>query len=242
MQHRLTGWILAGLMLWAAPLTAHENEPTYDRVRFQVQEQRPVENDRLRVVLGVLEEGKDPAALAERVNRRMRDALARAKAVAGVEVRTGQYYTQPVYRKESLNKWRASQELILEGGDFDTLGRLVAELQASLQVRSTQFFVSDATRDRVEDELIETALQRFTERAGRVQKTLGARGYRLVDVNINTGGVVYPVARAKVMAAEAVAEPALEAGTSTLTVTVNGTIELIRKWAAPRVDEDALLA
>ncbi len=233
MQRRPITWLLAVLAFWmapwVAPLSAHEDDSAHDRIRFQVQEQRPVENDRLRVVLGVLEEGKDPAALADRVNRRMADALARAKGVAGIEVRTGRYYTRPVYRKERLDRWRASQELILEGGDFDALGRLVAELQTGLQVRATQFFVSDEMRDRVEDGLIEAALRRFTERAGRIRKTLGARGYRLVDLNINTGGVVYPVARARVMAAEAVAEPALEAGTSTLTVTVSGTIELLRR-------------
>ena len=73
------------------------------------------------------------------------------------------------------------------------------------------------------------ALQSFNRRAELVADELGRSGYRIVRININTGGGrVAPVAfRSRAMTAEAdVAQPALEAGTQTVSVNVSGTIEL----------------
>ena len=61
-----------------------------------------------------------------------------------------------------------------------------------------------------------------------MRKQLAAKGYRIVDVSINTGGAQpMPIMmRATAMEAASVAPPALEAGTSTLSVSVSGVIEL----------------
>ena len=212
----------------ANPATAADEAPRYNQIHFQVERSRPVDNDRMQAVLNLTAEDDNAARLADQINRSMDAALKTAKARAKVEVRTGSYRTYPVYNKEKIQRWRATQELILEGADFTELGSLIGQLQERLQVASINFSVSPARRAAVEDELIAQALDAFKQRAELVRKQLAAKGYRIVDVSINTGGgqPVPIMMRAAAMEAASVAPPAVEAGTSTLTVSVSGVIEL----------------
>jgi predicted secreted protein len=211
------------------PATAADDTPRYNQIHFQVERNRPVDNDRMHAVLSLTAEDDNAARLADQVNRTMDGALKTAKARPGIEVRTGSYQTYPVYDKNRIRRWRATQELLLEGSDFAELGNLIGQLQERLQVGSIHFSVSPARRAAVEDELIAQALAAFKQRAELVRKQFAAKGYRLVNVAINTGGG-QPVPLMRGMAMEAMdksaAPPALEAGTSLLSVNVSGMIEL----------------
>jgi len=210
------------------PVIAAEEAPRYNQIHFQVERSRPVDNDRMHAVLSLTAEDDNAARLADQINRTMDGALKTAKTKTKIEVRTGGYRTHPVYDKDKIRRWRATQELILEGSDFAELGGLIGQLQERLQVASINFSVSPARRAAVEDELIAQALDAFKQRAELVRKQLAAKGYRIVDVSINTGGgqPVPIMMRAAAMEAASVAPPAVEAGTSTLTVSVSGVIEL----------------
>jgi predicted secreted protein len=213
----------------AAPATAADDTPRYNQIHFQVERSRPVDNDRMHAVLSYTAEDDDAARLADQVNRAMDGALKTARAKPGIEVRTGGYRTWPVYDKNKIRRWRATQELLLEGADFAVLGNLIGQLQEHLQVGSINFSVSPARRAAVEDELIAQALTAFKQRAELVRKQFAAKGYRLVNVAINSGGQPVPLMRGMAMEAamdKAVAPPALEAGTSTLSVNAGGMIEL----------------
>jgi predicted secreted protein len=220
----------AALVLCLLPLAAAaDDSDAMNRVRFQVERSRDVANDWMRAVVGITDEDADPARLADRINTVMARALARAKAVAAVEVRSGGYSTQPVYEDGKLRRWRASQDLVLESADFDAVTALVGDLQAELQLRSVGFSVSPERRRAVEDELVAEALAAFQARAEIVRKALGARDYELVDASIDSGGGPPPrpmMMEARAMSAAKVAPPALEGGSSELTVHVSGTVEL----------------
>jgi predicted secreted protein len=213
----------------AGPATAADDTPRYNQIHFQVERNRPVDNDRMHAVLSLTAEDDNAARLADQVNRTMDGALKTAKARPKIEVRTGSYRTWPVYDKNKIRRWRATQELILEGADFAELGNLIGQLQERLQVTSINFSISPARRAAVEDELIAQALAAFKQRAELVRKQFAAKGYRLVNVSINTGdGQPVPLMRGMAMEAmdKSVAPPALEAGTSILSVNVGGMIEL----------------
>lgn len=211
------------------PAAAAEEAPRYNQIHFQVERNRPVDNDRMHAVLSLTAEDDNAARLAGEINRVMDAALKTAKARPKIEVRTGGYRTWPVHDKNKIRRWRATQELLLEGSDFADLGNLIGQLQERLQVGSINFSVSPPRRAAVEDELIAQALDAFKQRAELVRKQLAAKGYRLVDVSINSGGgQPVPLMRGVAMEAmeKTVAPPALEAGTSVLNVSVGGTIEL----------------
>jgi predicted secreted protein len=212
----------------AGQALAADAAPRYNQIHFQVERSRTVDNDRMQAVLSITAEDADAARLADRINRTMDWAVKTAKTRPGIEARGGNYRTYPVYSKDRIERWRAAQELVLEGTDFAALSSLIGQLQERLQVSSIIFTVSPARRATVDDELIAQALDAFKQRAELVRKRLAARGYRIVDVAINTGGAQpAPVMmRAAAMESSSIAPPAVEAGTSTLSVNVSGVIEL----------------
>ena len=220
---------LALLAAAAAPAAAHESDPAMHRVSFQVERSREVANDWATAVIGVTDEDSDAARLADRVNQTMRWALGVAKEASGVEVRSGGYQTHPVHENGKITRWRASQELLLESGDVEALSTLLGKLQSRLLLRSISFGVSPETRRETEETLVAEALTAFQARAKRVRERLGARDHALVSLSIHTptGGLPPRPMQMRASFAEAdVAPPAFEGGQSTLSATVDGTIEL----------------
>lgn len=222
------------VMLWiatvfASPGFAADTDLHYNQIRFQAAASETVANDRMRAVLTVQDEDDDAARLADRINQTMAWALQQSKAQKGIEVRSGGYSTQPIYNKNALSGWRASQELILEGGDFGQISKLIGVLQQRLQLTTVSFSIAPETRAAVERKLIDQALDSFKQRAEQVRKNIGTSGYRIVELNINTEDMPvqpYPVMRAEAASYKSVAEPSFEGGNSDVRVNVNGTVQL----------------
>jgi len=109
-----------------------------------------VPNDRMHASLRAEADNADAAAAANVVNTRMAKALARARAVAGVEASTTGYSSFQITDKAQVTRWRVAQTLKLEGSDFTALSALISQLQGDggLVVDGTQFSVSDAYKGR----------------------------------------------------------------------------------------------
>jgi predicted secreted protein len=220
---------LLSLTLLSPALMAGQKTKTYDRIQLNADASMQVENDTLSARLYAQREGSDLSRLADEVNRKITQAVARVKQVEGVTLQTQGYHTYPVYQQQRLSGWRVRQSIHLESRDAAKLSRLLGELQSSLALESLQYNVSPAQRQTAEEQLIGQAIDAFQQRAALVTKQLGRSDYRLVEMHINTSGeVIQPRRlRAGVMAMEAsVAPPSLEAGSQTLQVNVSGTIEL----------------
>jgi predicted secreted protein len=223
-----------GVALALAVATAAAAQPfpadPKNRASFSVERTRVVANDWVTAVMGASDEDSDAARLADRVNKKMNEALALAKQAKGVEVKSGGYSTHPVHDRDGkIARWAASPDLILESSDVDAVSDLVGKLQSKLLLRSISFSVSPETRRKNEDALIGDALTAFSERAKRVAAGLGARDYEIVSVAIQTPGDSGPVPkyqRAEMMMDQAVAAPSFASGQSTLQVRVDATIEI----------------
>jgi len=212
---------------------AAETAVAEDQVSFQVEVGREVGNDRMLAILNATAEEKKPADLADRINSTMAWALDQARANKQVTLRSGSYQTYPVYGdNRKIVRWRGRQELQLESQDVDQLSQLVGTLQSQLQMQSMQFSVSHDRRQQVENELIEQALEAYQARAEIVRKSLGAKTYKLLDINIHSAGrsPVIPMRAEAVstMSRSSVSKPALEQGTSRVDVQVSGKIRLLR--------------
>jgi predicted secreted protein len=211
---------------------AADSEFPEDQVSFQVEADREVENDRAVAVLAVTAENRDPSQVAAQINTSMGWALSQLAEQSAISSRSGTYQTFPVYDDSRIVRWRGRQELQLESADIEALSRMIGTLQERLQVKSMQFSVSPEKRREVEAGLIEEALQAFRQRAQLIRKALEAESYSLMDVSVNTGGVHRPPPmRAEVMASmarDSVPSPAVDQGTSRITVQVNGRIHLLR--------------
>jgi predicted secreted protein len=210
--------------LAAAPLAyadlGHDHET--GRVALQGQAAMEVDNDTMHATLYVEDEDANPVRLADNVNKIVAEAVKTAKAVSQVTTRTGGYQTYPVYDKTRIVRWRARSELILKSGDFKALSDLVGKLQSTLKLGGIYFSVSPTT----------AAIEDFKRRADLVALSFGARGYKVKDAAVNTDGGMPPMPRpmraqsfSKADVAEAAA-PVVEAGTTRIAVSVNGTILL----------------
>jgi predicted secreted protein len=164
------------------------------------------------------------------VNQVMAWALAKAKEAPAIKVQTLDYQTSPVYQKNAVTGWRVSQSLRLEGRDKAALSDLIGALQERLNLKHVGYQVSRELHREVEDRLIGEAIAAFQARAKRVAADLQRRNYRLVQMDVNSGAGPGPILRQRAMpmamAEVAVAPPAIEAGTQTITIGVSGEIEL----------------
>jgi len=227
--------LIAGLFL-LSPAFADE-DTVYNHVSISAEASADVENDTLVAELFIEHQAKTAAEAAEVVNAAIDWGVKQAQSVDGVKVRTLEYSTAPVYSKArkagevytpQIMEWRVSQAMRVESTDADALSELITGLQQKLAIRQIGYEVSKALREATESVLIDEAILAFQQRAGQVAKGFGHEGYKLVKVNINSGSMRPPVpyARSVAMEAAAAAPVAIEAGTSTLKINVNGTIEL----------------
>jgi len=200
--------LAALILLTLCAASARAEELQYDQVEFAVQAEIEVENDLAEIVLAAESDHADPAALAGEINSAMSWALKQARGAAGIEIASGNYQTFPVYDKERLHHWHASQALTLRSQKMQTLMTLVGALQQRLQVKSMQFLVSPATQRTHDAELTDQLMERFKERASRIQLGLGAKAYRLVRLTVEGAP---PPPRFGIMAGTAMMEK--EAGT-----------------------------
>lgn len=218
--------LVAPLLCAASPSRAGEEEVLFNRVYLDAQAERQIPNDEMRVVLVTEHQGKSPADLAERVNRDMSWALDLAKGAKDVAPATGSYRTFPLYEDRLIVGWRATQELELTSTSMARLTELTGKLQERLQVRDMQFRPTKATRDKFQEELMEEALAAFKRRAEIVSRHMSSKDYRIVELHVNAGGGPQPVMYERaMMKMDAGAAPAVEAGTSLLTVTVSGNVQ-----------------
>jgi len=178
-------------------------------------------------------EDRDSVALANRVNADMAWALEQVRRYPSVKATSGNYSTWPSYERKQnrIIGWRSSQTLKLESDDFPNVRKAIKDLQERLKVRGMQVSAKIETRESKEDELIADALNRFRQRALLVQSTMGASDYRTINVDINANSQIHrpPVMRnyAETASMSKMAEePAVAAGTSRVTVMINGVIQL----------------
>lgn len=216
------------VMLCLAPIIqAHDEETLFNKVSLQAEAQREVPNDEMRVTLVAEQQGSDPATLSQRVNDDMTWALGRAQKADAVTAETQGYTTQPIYKDGVTRGWRVRQELQLKSTEFTRLTELLGKLQERLQIVQMGFRPTSATRQKHENELITEAMQAFKDRVAIIQQKMDGKDYRIIEINVNTSGFGY---RPMAMADMAVSKmersgPAVEAGTTEVTVTVSGSIQ-----------------
>jgi predicted secreted protein len=228
-------WIWLPLSLLPAPigLAQEAGQPRYNLVSFQAEAQREVRNDLLNATLYVELTDSSAATLANALNKSSNEALRVAKDYKTVRVRSGNNQTFPVYsRSNQLQGWRGRAEVRIESRDFEAASALIGKLQSTLQLGNISFSVAPDTRRSAEDELTVEAIAAFKARAEIVRNALSGGSYKLSRLNVTSGSNVpqprFALARAASASPEVTA-PSLEAGVSIITVTANGSVEIVDK-------------
>lgn len=223
--------IIAIIVMSFLALEGYADETnTYNRVSFQVTEQREVSNDEITVTMGLEREKRDATMLADEINQLIASAIATIKKYPSIKSSTSDYSIRPIYSPDKrLDHWRGASSIVLKSKNRKDMAAVVQTLQETMLIKSTRFSVSADRREKIQTEMIDLALKRFNARAKQVSKGMGFEQYRLVNININTSGntprPVYAMAGPKTMSAE-IAAPSFESGDTILNVIVSGTIEM----------------
>ncbi len=213
---------------------AAQAEPlNYDVINLDASARAEVANDLLMATLYVEKTNSDASKLAAEVNRTLNQAVRLVHEFPGVKIETGAQSTWPVYdAKNRLTGWRTRAELRVESKDFDAASRAIAKMEGNLQLSGIHFVLAPDTATATENRLIDSALKAFEARADIVARSMGARAWRAVNLNVNAGNnrPPMPVMRAMAMKADAVevAPQEFAGGDSEIVVNVNGAIQLQR--------------
>jgi predicted secreted protein len=188
----------------------------------------PITPDTAVISLFAERTGADAAAISNEINATMVDALKEAKAVAGVEAATGNFSTYQQYdAKGAQNGWVVRSELILKSKDFGTLGKLAGSLSKKLKIASNGFEVSRDLKNREEEKLMKQGLELFQAKAAA--KALGFNAYSIHEVSLEQANLEGAGPRPMMMAraskmSSASADVPMEAGSTTLSLTVRGAV------------------
>jgi predicted secreted protein len=226
-----TALLLSATNLLSA--TAMAEDARYNQVALRAEVNQEIAHDLMQVTLYSEAQNSDPAALAAKISKTLNASLAQARKVKGVSVASGSRNSYPVYddKGQKITAWRERAELRLESADFSALSKLTGEMLQTLKMGGMNFSIADDTRKTHEDALLKDAVAAFKARAQLATEALGGSGYKLVSLNLNSGGFQRPMPmRMEAMKGAAMMDasvtPEIEAGTSQVSISADGMIEV----------------
>ena len=206
--------------------------PPHNQVQLAASASVEVQQDLLTLTMSTSREGQDPAAVQNQLRQALEQALVEAKRAAQpglLDVRTGNFNIVPRYTRDGkMTGWQGTTELVMEGRDFGRIGATAGKIQ-TLTMAGVNFGLSRDQRSKAEGDAQSQAIERFKAKSAEIAKGFGFAAYSLREVSVNANDQGF-VPRQRVMAMEArVASDApvpLEAGKTTVTVTVSGSVQL----------------
>ncbi|MFG3454056.1 SIMPL domain-containing protein [Stutzerimonas stutzeri] len=218
------------LLACIACLPAVADEQHFNQISLRAEASSEVAHDRMHVTLYSEAQHQDPAQLAAQTTEAMNKALQRARQATGVVVSQGSRSSYPVYEEkgQQITAWRERAELRLESGDFTALSKLTGDLMQDLKMGGMHFSVSDAIRKQNEDALLKDAVTAFRARAQLATEALGGSDYRIVTLNLGSGGGYQPemMRSVSMKSMDAMPTPDIEAGTRQISINADGVIEV----------------
>lgn len=223
----------------ALPLMAAANneaqQPPQNIVSFSAETEKEVPRDLMQVSLYLHEEGNNLKNLNKTIAEKLNKGLTRIKQQPTVEIQSNSRQTQVRYNnKNQKDGWIATAELVLQSKDFSQLSQLIEDLSPLFAIGNIEAALSKEAVAAMEDEMTDSVLAKFQAKATLIQHSLQAKGYRLLDINIDSlnehyaSPMVNHVAM-KMAVAEQAAPVQPESGKTRLKAIARGRIELIKE-------------
>jgi predicted secreted protein len=234
MKHATSSFrlLLLALALGSGAAQSQQLPPPQNVLQLTATGSVEVQQDLLAMNLSTTREGADPALVQNQLKTALDSALAEARKAAQpgqLDVRTGNFSLYPRHGQDGkIAAWNGSAELVLEGRDFTRIAQTAGRIQ-TLTLAGVSFSLSREQRARVESEAQSLAVERFKTKAAELAKGFGFGSWSLREVSVNANDQGYvPRQRTVASAAPASAGMAVpvEAGKSTVLVTVSGTVQL----------------
>ncbi|MEJ5031278.1 SIMPL domain-containing protein [Comamonas sp. MYb69] len=183
----------------------------------------------------VEKESKDQAQAQQLGKTALADVLATAKKSQTLQVTTENLFTSPVYNKDGkVTSWRTQFNVQLESTDTAVLGQTMAALMDKARLTGSGFRLSDAARNKAQDQLIAEAVKNFNAKAKVTANAMGYAQYEYDTIHLNQSGTSQPMPRmgrgvAMMSKMEDSSAPVgLEPGYTTVSVSMSGAVRLIK--------------
>jgi predicted secreted protein len=225
--------LAASLLSTTAAIAAAQTvAPPSGVLSLSAQAATEVPTDVVHLTLAAEQEGPEPTAISNALSARTQAVLAQAKRTSGVEAQSGGFTIHPnTDRNGRISTWRGRSEVILKSKDFAAVSKLAGDLANQMQVQNIAFSLSREARQAAEQKLADQAVAAFRDKAQATTKLFGYSGYTIREVSLNESGGVMPMPRmyaAKAMSADAGAPIPVEGGKSQVTVSVNGSVQMVK--------------
>jgi predicted secreted protein len=226
--------VLACTNLTMLSMVQAQPAPPHDVLTLQASAALEVPYDTIAITLSTTRDGPDAAAVQGQVRQAIDAALVEARKAqrpGQLDVRTGAFSLSPRYgNKGAISGWVGQAELVLEGRDMNAIAQLAGKL-STLTVLRVGYSLARETRERVEADAVAQAITKFRARAADYTKQFGYASYAVREVNVGTSepGFVQPLVRSRMVASSTGDESIpVEAGKATVTVNVNGSVQMTR--------------
>lgn len=226
--------LLAALLGTATLAGAQVYPPPQNVLQLAASATAEVPQDMLAITLQVQREGNDAAAVQSQLRQVLDAALAEArKAVrpGQLDLRTGSFGLYPRYApKGGVNGWQGRAELVLEGRDMPAISQLAGKLNG-MSVANVGYGLSRETREKVEADVAAQAIAKFKGRADVYARQFGFGAYSFREVNVGQADAAFMpqgMPRVRAMSASMAADESVpvEAGKTSVTVTVSGSVQM----------------
>lgn len=224
------------LLAWSAGTAFAAETPLQNVVNLQADATTEVNKDVLSIVFTTTKEGSDANAVQAALKQALDAALAEAKAAAKpngqLDVRTGNFSLYPRYApKGGITGWQGSAELVVEGRDMAAISQLSGRLN-TMTVGRVATQLSREQRKQVEGDVTAAAIANYQAKAAAYARQFGFAGYQIREVSVSSseqgqGPMPAPMMRA-MKASQDEAPLPVEAGKTTVNVTVQGSIVMTR--------------
>lgn len=230
--------LLAAAILAAALATAARAQalpPAQNVMSLSASATADVTMDLLSISFSTTREGADAAVVQAQLKQALDAALTEARRVAKpgqVDVRTGNFSLYPRYApKGGINGWQGTAQLTVEGRDMSAISQLAGRI-STLTIGRVAYALSREAREKVEADTTAQAIARFRERAQQQATLFGFSSFQIREVQVGSQeppmGV--PISTLRMRAAAAPTDEALpvEAGKTTVSSTVSGSVQMMK--------------
>lgn len=231
-----TALVLSTLVLALGTASARAaTDAPRERLSLSASASADVTRDVLGVAFSTTREGTEAAGVQAALKQALDAALAEARKVAKpgqVDVQTGSFSLYPRHDPKTgkLNGWQGSAELQVEGRDTAAIAQLTGRI-TSLSIARVGYSLSREAREKAEADITAQAIARYRARAAEYAKLFGYGSFVIGEVNVSSdeASPQRPM-MVKAMRMGAAADEALptEAGKATVTVNVNGSVQLTK--------------
>jgi predicted secreted protein len=237
LQKSFTGYAAGALfalaILHAPHASAQTVVPPAGVLNLDANASIDVPQDVVHITLAYEQQSDDPSSLADALNQRTEQALATARHQSNVTAQTGALSIYPSTDRDGhISGWRGRSEVRLDSHDFAAASKLAGALSAQMQVSNVTFSLSPEARDAAQKKLSGEAIAAFRQKAANASAAFGFGGYTIREVSLSGGESSPPrpmmMARMAASSTAKVADVPIEAGDSTVTVNVNGSVQMTR--------------